>query len=175
MPLFKNQPVGEIVGDTDAQTLTNKTIGDTLNTTTGNVAQSGAAAHITLTPGANKLVRVAVYKNNHGTGSYQNNTIIVCGVEGLDGNAAIETSGTITFGVTFSAAPIVLISNAGAKSTNDGEVGVFFFSDFGFLWGTNIKNASTTTVSFDVRAETGYTLSTDHYYFSSWIAIGTIA
>jgi hypothetical protein len=146
----------------------------TIQITKGAITQSGTADHITLTPGASKLVRIAVYANTQGTGAYQNNSIIVCGVNSVVGNSTIEIGGTITYGVTFTATPIILISNAGVSTAQTGTVGGFYFADFGYMWGTNIKNAGTTSVSFDVRCQAGSTMDSSHYWFSSWIAIGTI-
>lgn len=87
----------------------------------GSVTQTGTADHITLTPGASKLVRTSVLQQNGTTNSYVNNAAIQNGwtwMAGANGTMTAFTQ-TITFGVNFTSPPIVTIGQLGAKVGSD--------------------------------------------------------
>lgn len=108
------------VGRATTDTLTNKTIGDTLNMTTGNITQNGTAAHITLTPGASKLVKTAILEQDITTNNYRNNAVILTGWTFVTGDGATTAfSKAITFGITFTTAPVILVSELGGKAGSD--------------------------------------------------------
>lgn len=164
-----------VAGLAAAQTFTNKTIGDTLNMTTGAITQSGAAAHITLTPGASKFVKIAGLEQDITTNTYRNNLIFLTGWTFVTGDGATTAfSKAITFGITFTTAPVVTVSELGGKTASDP---------------TSITDHSvtgTSLASFMIQntplATTGFTMN---IYFNSapgngtrvlftWTAIGTL-
>jgi len=107
---------GAVVGTTNTQTLTNKTIGDTLSMTTGAITQAGTAAHITLTPGTSKLVKITILRQDDTTDAYKNSSIILTGWGTEACPAATTDSEAVTFGITFDAAPVVIVGDPGAKN-----------------------------------------------------------
>jgi len=75
----------------------------------GAITQSGTADHITITPGSSKLVRTAVLRQDITSNAYVNNSGVLTGWNYLfvAGGASVGTAG-VTFGGTFSSAPIVV-------------------------------------------------------------------
>lgn len=68
---------------------------------------NSGTGHIVLTPASSKLVKTSVYLNANTSNSYQNNTVILVGWVRVSATAATSASSTVTFGLTFSSAPII--------------------------------------------------------------------
>jgi len=71
------------------------------------------ADHITLTAGTNKLVRTTVLRHDDTTNTYASEQVILTGWGKITGDNSSEISETVTFGITFATAPIVIAGSAG--------------------------------------------------------------
>lgn len=134
--------------------------------------------HLSVRGKGNGLVKFSVLRQNHTTNSYQNNSIVLTGWNHTTGNNTNSMSGTaVTFGITFSAYPIVLATTAGAKAatatdpTGTGpqgwmtlEVTAITTSGFTPYFTRNQKQGNTDPGTF------GSSLS----WITTWIAIGTL-
>lgn len=127
-------------------------------------------SHITLTAGTDKLVRFTVLDQEDTSDSYVQNNVILTG-EGLilgDGSnpSIVET---ITFGVTFSARPVMVGNHSGYHASD---------SEFRNRTSSNsfaqADNVSTTNGRIVVRTNDGSATVNNARYFYTWIAIGQL-
>ncbi len=158
------------------ESLSNKTISDTLSMTTGAITQSGAAAHITLTPGASKLVKIAVLQQNDTSNAYTNNCVILTGWGYKQGAASPVRyqAETVTFGVTFSARPIGVAVIAGTKNgSNPTHQGDLSTGDVAI--NCNVDSIGTTTFDAVVAmCDSGETLANADRAIYMWEVVGPI-
>lgn len=158
------------------KTLTNKTIGDTLSID-GAITQTGTADHITLTPGTSKLVKFSVLRQNITTNTYSNNQIILTGWGFWtgDGSNAYERT-AISFGVTFSSAPIVILGSLGYKGSTDPtaitDFATIVFNIGDQIFSRDVDGISTTGFNAEIRKSGA--LTNGWRLGFSWIAIGTL-
>lgn len=140
----------------------------------GAITQAGAADHITITPGTSKLVKTAVLRQDITTNSYSNNQVILTGWGYITGNgAATRLNESVTFGVTFASAPIVLISMAGnLVGSNPSAVSdLVNTTDDDLEW----RAYASSTTGFTAEVESDVNLGSTSRYGYSWIAIGTLS
>lgn len=136
----------------------------------GSIA-SGSANHITLTPGTSKLVKIAVLRQDDTTNAYKNGSVILTGWGVFAQGAASNKSEAITFGITFLATPIVLVSFGGDNVGGATTLGAGGNIDKGPV---TIKAYSETTTGFTAHIHTadGTSFSATANAFYKWLAIG---
>ena len=133
------------------------------------------AGNLVLTPETSKLVKIAVLQQAHITDAYNNNSVILTGwgyVAGTDGQV-YTVAETITFGITFAAAPIVLINFIGQSGTTYGSGTSIVGHALNARMETN--NPTTTSVQFSGYSEVGVNTAAATNYLYTWIAIGVPA
>lgn len=140
--------------------------------------QPETSGHIVLTPSASKFVKVAVLQQDITTDTYKNNAIILTGWSFLKQNSggAAVTAKTITFGITFATAPMVVPGQAGLKYTSAPTV----FSDLstaqvadGLIKVLSLYGISTTAFNAEMATTNAGNAGLDTYRGFCWIAIGT--
>jgi len=141
----------------------------------GSITQTSTADHITLTPGASKLVRFAATRQDITTNTYQNQTVMQHGWFFITGDGSGVNSGTITFPQAFSGTPVVLVTGLGGKSGSDP---------------TTIADMTTTGTSYDAYVPQINTIGTASFKYTidlvngasftstlrrgfAWVAYGT--
>jgi len=128
--------------------------------------------HIPITPDENGLVKMAVMRQDDTTDTYSRNQVVLTGWGWKAGTGGDWMSESVSFGITFSDIPIVLVSSAGAITTRDPTS----LGDFGVDSNAVVTAAfiSTTgfTVVYKMLNEANIPTSTRIGY--SWIAIGTL-
>jgi len=133
--------------------------------------------HIILTPATSKLVKFSVLRQNITTDAYTNNQIILTGWNYLlqAGGGSTVVAKTITYGLTFTAVPIVVAQNIGIKyTTAPTAIEDLTTSVTGDgLYKSFALNTLTTTT---FKADSGQTgnAGADTYRGFAWIAIGTL-
>ena len=155
------------------KTLTNKTL------TAPKIDDIVAATvdHITLTPGASKLVKVAVLRQNDTTNAYNNNSVILTGWGFILGDTTSQMTEAITFGVTFSSAPLIVANGFGSKTGSDPSV-IANLTDAANhhaapeVPSTTGFNIRLSRISADGDAVTGFGNTVRYAY--AWIAIGQL-
>jgi len=168
------QPTGDIVGTSDTQTLTNKSL------TTPTINQINSSDHLILNPGSNKLVKTEVLRQNDTTNSYIGDSVILTGWGQIYGNNSQAISEAVTFGITFSEIPIITINYAGRHSSALSNLSDIGTTDTG-VGATQVATAQApSTTGFtavlksgSINGEAASTWST-YYCVYTWIAIGKL-
>lgn len=94
--------IANVVEDTTPQ------LGGNLDVNGSNIINS-TANHIAITPGTNKLVKIAALRRDDTTDSYVNNVVFLTGRKPVTlTSGASQADVSVSFGVTFSSAPVVM-------------------------------------------------------------------
>ena len=161
---------GKDIGGT-ARTLTKVDGSDNIQVGADNVA-----GHTVVNAGTSKLVKVKVLRQDITTNTYKNNSVILVGWAYLalaDGLNWAGTS-TLTFGITFSEAPIITTGFLGSKYTTAPTViGDLTTREYRVGPGPIIGTITTTTFTIDMYIE--YSYSGTAYFGYTWTAIGVLA
>lgn len=130
------------------------------------------AGNIVLTPEASKLVKIAALRQDITTDSYKNNSVILTGWGFIAGAAAPEVSGSVTFGITFLVAPIVVAVSAGYRDDSN-PTGV---GDGLAASAFQVSIGGITTTGFNVKIGTmdGINIGASRRTLYTWIAIGAL-
>lgn len=139
----------------------------------GSITQTGAADHLTLTPGASKLVRSAALRQDGTTNTYKNNTVLLHGWGFIHSANAVGTiTKGITFGITFTTAPTVQINSIG--DFNGGGADPTAITQFATnsTQPTSTKNISTTGFTAVIQDSNAY--GTADCLGFAWTAIGDL-
>jgi len=128
--------------------------------------------HIVLTPGTSKLVKISVLRQDDTTNSYKNNSVILTGYGVINGTGSANPykAETVTFGITFAAAPIVICSGAGRGSVGAGSLN----SPWSDYFVATPGSISTTNFVANVFRSPGVTNLDSFDYVYTWIAIGVL-
>jgi len=140
----------------------------------GNVGEIANNDHLRLTPGANRLVKTAVLRQDNTTNVYKSNQVVLTGWGWIVANDTEEVSESVNFGLTFSEKPVVVASAMGYRDDRDpGDIG-----DVQYAWGKlnavagNIGNAGFIVT---INRNDGQSLGGSNRRLTySWIAIGTL-
>lgn len=139
----------------------------------GAISQAGTADHITITPGSSKLVKIAVLQQNDTTNAYVNSSVVLTGWGHITGNGTAVIAETVTFGITFAAAPIVISSALGYKDSSDPTaIGQLARVTSNESYSTN-GDITTTNFSIGLRNTTATFGATTRFGYT-WIAIGSL-
>jgi hypothetical protein len=145
------------------------------NVTAAKLASSAAndnlksGGHVVLDPDPDKLVKLAVLRQDNTTNSYLDNQVILTGWGVKQGTGPDQMEESVSFGVTFAEPPIVVVNFAGRSTSSDftAPKGSDWVSQYpynittsGFIWRSHKLNG--------VGHDTGY------YFFYTWMAIGTL-
>ena len=159
-------------GTANLLTLGTPTVSGTLQIS-GLITQTGAADHITLTPGASKVVKQTIVRQDITSNTYSTGYSIVTGWGYILGTGATSQLGTVTFPANYASAPIVLADYCGFKdSTNPTAV-----SDFTATQGevqASVGNIGTSSFKVALQVASG-SLGTITRFGYTWIAIGALA
>jgi hypothetical protein len=131
--------------------------------------------HIPITPDENGLVKMAVLRQDNTTNTYSKDQVILTGWGWITSDGSDEyVEETVSFGVTFSTPPIVILGNPGRNDNTDP-------SDISDLTANgrqgHISAHSISTTGFTVwiqNIDIGTKLNNGNRYGYSWIAIGTL-
>lgn len=175
---------GTLAANSDSKIATQKAVKTYVGNNSGNPDPLSADAlnakttnHITITPGTSKLVKIAVLEQGNTTNTYRNNAIILTGWGFLTGDGSnVGFTKANTFGITFSTAPVVVVSSAGEKDSSDPtaitdgaqlatSMTRFFMTTYG------ISTGGFTTKGARVDGASG---DNNRRFLYTWIAIGTL-
>lgn len=130
--------------------------------------------HTVINAGTSKLVKIKVLRQDIASDSYEENTVFLTGWDFNIGSGASDAiQEATTFGITFSQAPIVLISALGYKVGSD-PTGI---DDITARHGEGITATDTiTTTGFNANYydAVGSNLSTNSRFSWAWIAVGEL-
>ena len=131
--------------------------------------------HIPITPDENGLVKMAVMRQDITTDTHSNNQVILTGWGFATGDGSnTGLSKQITFGVTFSAAPVVIVSNLGTKAGSDPASIGELVTPSGNYHAFYAYNIVTTGFLSRIDQEVGAPIGSGVRVGFSWIAIGTL-
>lgn len=131
--------------------------------------------HTAVKAGASKLVKTQVLRQDDTTNSYVGNQVVLTGwTWASPGAGALGATKSITFGVTFASAPVVILGNLGMITSGDPD-SIDDFDTFKGKLATHAYNVATTGFDIEFRNGDAATFSTGERVGASWIAIGTIS
>ena len=131
--------------------------------------------HIPITPDENGLVKMAVLRQDRTTDVYSNNQVVLTGWGAIQGDNTRRIGESITFGITFSTAPVVTVALVGRHTSPPSAI--TDLADSSRVLENSISIQSITTGGFEVtmdRPDSEDVLLVGSYYGYSWIAIGTL-
>jgi len=132
-----------------------------------------AAGHLVLTPESSKLVKIQVLRQDNISNAYKNNTIFLSGWGYIQGDGTIQVLESVSFGITFSALPILLTAQLHRKGSAPANIGEF---DVPTPAVVQSRSLNITISGFDsyIRSEGGTTLAVGTYHGYSWLAVGEL-
>lgn len=134
---------------------------------------------VILRAGASNVMAGQLVRKNINTASYDAKQTIESGWDYIEGNGTATLSKTVTFPKAFANPPIVLIGNAGARSTNTpttiDDLNVSGVASFaGGIRVLSSHSVTNTTFVFTLVRDSG-TFTSGTYYGFNWIAVGEIS
>ena len=153
---------------TNAATANPATVKYTANGSDSNI-------HIQVSGKGNGLLKTSVLRQDNTTNSYKHNSVILTGWGYIDGTGSATRIGkTISFGVTFAAAPIIIAtflgdSGNGAAPSAIGD----FVNSSDDTRESRVYGISTT--QFTIEAKSGSNFASGYHFGMSWMAIGELA
>lgn len=137
---------------------------------------TSGTGHLVLTVPASKLVKTAVLRQDNTTNTYKNNSVILTGWGYIEGNGSGLISKAVTFGITFSEAPVVSVGIAGAATA--GAPSAITDLALNPQAAANVHNASnygisTTGFTAAIARQSG-NMSAGTYFGFTWTAIGVL-
>lgn len=136
-----------------------------------------SSGHIVLTPGTDKLVKIAVLRHDNTTDTYSNNTVILSGWGYVEGDGASDNiTKAVSFGITFASAPVVVVGALALEQSTE-PTAISDFDDSGGSAKTIVDayNVSTTGFSVGVSRRDGAALTASKWWGFSWIAMGVLS
>lgn len=133
--------------------------------------------HASIKGKGNGLVKISVLRQDITTNAYKHNTVILSGWNHMlqSSGSSNVSSKTVTFGITFAAAPIVIPGLIGIKYTTApaaiGDLTTQYVGD-GLLMGWGVDSITTTT--FRISGKMSANAGADTYRGVGWIAIGEL-
>lgn len=159
-------------GTANTLTLGTPTVNGTLQIS-GLITQTGAADHITLTPGANKVVKETILRQNSSGSAFSTGYSITTGWGYILGTGATFQLGTVTFPANYASAPIVMADYCGFKDNANPTVITDFTASQGEVQ-ASVGNIGTSTFKVALQVAAG-SLGTVTRFGYTWIAIGALA
>jgi hypothetical protein len=129
-----------------------------------------SGGHIVLSPDANKLVKLAVLRQDNTSNDYESNQVMLMGWGSITGNNTASLTENINFGITFSNTPIVIANFVGYHVIGGG-----YPPGWDNVYGVTANAQHPTTTGFKLTlysTEGPFGSSYDWQY--TWIAIGTL-
>ena len=131
--------------------------------------------HIPITPDENGLVKMAVLRQDNTTNTYSKDQVILTGWGWITSDGSDEyVEETVSFGVTFSTPPIVILGNPGRNDDTDPS-DISDLTDNGRQGHVSAHSISTTGFTVWIQnVDIGTNLNNGNRYGYRWIAIGTL-
>jgi len=138
------------------------------------IGEDNVGDHTVINAGVNKLVKIKVLRQDKTTNAYENNTVILTGwgyVVGDGVNGIIND--TVTFGITFSELPVVLVSALSYTDSAVSDINSFTGNDERlFSYTSSISTTGFTAKKRHINETVASTNNRNYGY--SWIAIGQL-
>lgn len=126
--------------------------------------------HVVMTPDASKLVKLSVTrKEKGGTMGYLNNNVIVTGWTSIEGDGDTKITQAVTFGITFSNIPIVIVTTHGNLPSSPATLDLWVNSD-----DASGQAVSISTTGFTAVITRGSNMTSGNFWGLSYIAIGQL-
>lgn len=187
-PVLNTPKVGTSINDTNGNEViktpaTSSAVNEitVTNAATGNAPVVSATGgdtniHLDLQGKGNGLVKLAVLRQDDTTNTYPVKTVIHTGYGYIQGDNTINLEKQVSFGVTFAAAPILLVVPIGYRGSTPSGINSFDgnFANAGNIYAAGFKNESVNGFNVNLRCEVGFTFSNSRYFGYAWIAIGVL-
>lgn len=141
-----------------------------------NAITANSSNHLQLVAGTNKLVKLTALRQDNTTNAYKTNAVLLYGWGFILGTSDRHASETVTFGITFDAAPTVVASAAGARVGSDpSAVSDLNSPSSGDLDAVTCDASQPTTTTFVAEiANANNNLNNTVRYGYAWHAIGEL-
>lgn len=140
------------------------------------VGEDNVGGHTVINAGTSKLVKLKVLRQDDTSDTYAKDQVVLTGWGWKLGNGTIDMYEAVTFGITFSERPVVVITTLGVKNSDPAHIGDTYWNGYGndMVWNIAPTDIATTGFNAVMRKEYGQTFNASYRYMYSWIAIGTL-
>lgn len=160
--------------DTNFQNLRDRDTISSANTVT--IESTGN--HVVINAGTSKLVKIQVLRQDDTSDAYNANTVVLTGWGYIQGDSTAHLTEAVTFGITFSSAPVVIIGRLGNKTgapANITELTSAPNSATGpIVSAAGAYSITTSGLTVSLGRSTG-TFNNTAYHGYSWIALGQLS
>lgn len=139
------------------------------------VGENDSNDHTVINAGTSKLVKIKVLRQDDTSNSYEENTVILSGWGYMQGDGVAVTYGeTVTFGITFSQAPVLVLGYPGYKLTTAPTSIADFTNQHAGAGFHNVGSQAITTTQFTAVFGLYAAAPATQYNGYSWLAVGEL-
>lgn len=138
------------------------------------IGENNVGGHTVINAGTSKLVKIKALRQDNTSNSYEANDVFLTGWDYVTVSSTDSGFKDITFGITFSSRPIVVLNGSSVSSSTPTHVGSASSGpdNEALRWTVNPRNIATTGFTMGWRSNGNFPAS--RFLSFTWIAIGPL-
>jgi len=134
------------------------------------VGADNVIGHTVINAGTSKLVKFKVLRQDNTSDSYEKSSVILTGWGWIEGDGSPGIVETVTFGITFDQAPIIIGNHVGKHPTETTYPSQTSSNSF-----AQADAANTGSLRIVIRTNDSANTLVGENYFYTWIAVGELS